>query len=444
MTEILALLQFIKPLVSKTPVRQRSRVLEAIFAMTGRITMLGISRWTGSGGSYRTIQRFYHTEMPWREILWIFFKDLLLKITEEYLLVGDEVVVDKAGKETYGLGRFFSSIHQRAVPAISFFAFSLVQVKERHSYPVQVTQIVKTEKAAEKEEPGKKPKEKRGRGRPKGSKNKTSQALVLNAELQRIQAMLQALLSRMAGILPIKYLLMDGHFGNYPSAWMTRQANLHLISKLRANASLYEPFTGKYKGVGRPAKYTDKIDVRKMKTKYLKETTFADTIQTDIYQMVLLNKEFQFPLNVVIMLKTNLSSKAQGQVILFSTDLELDYKKMIDFYGLRFQIEFNFRDVKQYWGLDDFMNIEQRALTNAANLSFFLVNLSHLLLQEFRHSNSDYSLLDLKAHYHGCRYAMEAIKLLPQKPDAILLADVFEQIARLGMIHPVFGPSPTS
>ena len=31
-------------------------------------------------------------------------------------------------------------------------------------------------------------------------------------------------------------------------------------------------------------------------------------------------------------------------VLLFSTDLELDYKKMVDFYSLRFQIEFNFRD----------------------------------------------------------------------------------------------------
>lgn len=86
-----------------------------------------------------------------------------------------------------------------------------------------------------------------------------------------------------------------------------------------------------------------------------------DGIQADIYPMTLLNKEFLFPLNVVVILKTHLSTKAQGPVILFSTDLELDYQKMIDFYSLRFQIEFNFRDAKQYWGLDDFMNVEQIA-----------------------------------------------------------------------------------
>jgi hypothetical protein len=30
--------------------------------------------------------------------------------------------------------------------------------------------------------------------------------------------------------------------------------------------------------------------------------------------------------------------------------------------------------------------------------------------------------------------AVETIKMLSQKPDAIILADIFEQIARLGMI----------
>jgi hypothetical protein len=35
--------------------------------------------------------------------------------------------------------------------------------------------------------------------------------------------------------------------------------------------------------------------------------------------------------------------------------LELGYEHMIDYYRLRFQLEFNFRDAKQYWGLEDFM-----------------------------------------------------------------------------------------
>jgi putative transposase len=84
------------------------------------------------------------------------------------------------------------------------------------------------------------------------------------------------------------------------------------------------------------------------------------------------------------------------------------------------------------------------AVTNAANLSFFMVNFSTILLRRFQEMNPDFSVLDLKSHYRGCRYVSETMKLLPQKPDAILLAAVFEQIARLGMIHPAVEPSPTS
>jgi putative transposase len=255
---------------------------------------------------------------------------------------------------------------------------------------------------------------------------------------------LQAFLAVLKGVLSISYLVMDGHFGNYPSAWLVRQTALHFISKLRYDAALYEPFSGKYRGRGPHPKYGDKVDVHKMKKKYLKSDTKEKGIRTQIYQATLLNKEFAFSLNVVILLKTNLATKAQAHVILFSTDLDLAYERIMDFYTLRFQIEFNFRDAKQYWGLDDFMNINQTAVTNAAHLSFFMVNFSSILLHRFREINPEFSILDLKSHYRGCRYVSETIKWLPQKPDGILLAEIFEQIARLGMVHPAFEPVPTS
>jgi hypothetical protein len=64
MNDILALLQPIQNSVSKTTIRQLSRLIPAMIAITGRITMLGLSRWTVKGGSYRTIQRFFNTVIP--------------------------------------------------------------------------------------------------------------------------------------------------------------------------------------------------------------------------------------------------------------------------------------------------------------------------------------------------------------------------------------------
>jgi putative transposase len=65
MTEILALLQNIAPLLEKTIFRQMSQVIFGMLVASGRITMLGLSRWTEKGESYRTLQRFYHNVLPW-------------------------------------------------------------------------------------------------------------------------------------------------------------------------------------------------------------------------------------------------------------------------------------------------------------------------------------------------------------------------------------------
>lgn len=445
MAEILALLQNIAPVVSATILRQMSHVIYGMLISNGRMTMLEISRWTETGGSYRTIQRLYHTSLLWLQIQWIFFARQLQKPNDEYIVAGDEVVFGKAGKETYGIGRFFSSLQNRVIPGLSFFVFSVIHVRERQSYPVQVVQMLK-EKEDHKQKDEKKSgkKEKRPVGRPKGSQNKKSELPTLSPELLRIQPVLQAFLAVLKGVLAVQYLVMDGHFGNYPSTWMVLQTGLQFVSKLRSDAALYEPFTGKYRGRGARPKYGDKVDVRKMKKKYLKSDKKEDGIRTQVYQAVLLNKSFAFSINVVVILKTNLATHKQAHVILFSSDLKLSYEKLFDYYALRFQIEFNFRDAKQYWGLDDFMNVKQAAVTNAANLSFFMVNFSSVLLRRHRAYNSEFSVLDLKSHYRGCRYASETIKLLPQKPDGILLAEIFQQIARLGMVHPAFAPVSTS
>ena len=447
MTEILALLQNIAPLLEKTTLRQLSQVIFGMLVVSGRITMLGLSRWTEKGGSYRTIQRLYHTVLPWNALHWLFFRACFLQAADEHIIVGDEVVVSKAGTKTYGLDRFFSGLQKQVIPGLSFFTFSLVNVREERSYPLQTTQTVKTvaeknasqAKAAAKKV--KQPSANKKPGRPKGSKNKGQPEVVLNPELVRLQQALKSLLETVGDMLSLKYVALDGHFGNYPSACMVRQVKLHLISKLRTDAALYPAFEGAHSGPGPKPKYGAKIEVRHLDAKYLKETTIKDGLRTDIYQGQFYNKEFTFALNVVIIVKTNLQTKAQAHVILFSTDLELAYDKIISFYRLRFQIEFNFRDSKQYWGLEDFMNVKETAVTNAANLSFFMVNFSYALLLPFRQQQPDYSILDLKSHYRGCRYASETIKMLPQKPDPILLADIFLQIARLGAIHPVSQPS---
>ena len=135
MYEIIALFTILNPCLFTTTTRQLCRVAFALLTMSGRGTMLNISRWTGQGGSYRTVQRFFNTVIPWATICWMFFRTHLLDCESNYILAGDEVVVPKSGKSTYGLSRFFSALYSKVIPGLSFLAVSLVSVNRRRSYP---------------------------------------------------------------------------------------------------------------------------------------------------------------------------------------------------------------------------------------------------------------------------------------------------------------------
>ena len=437
MPNILSLLECFVPYVSSATIRQLGQIIPAMLMMSGRVTMLGMSRWTEKGGSYRNIQRFFYTVIPWTKLFWVFFQQYLLKSDDVYLLVGDESVVTKAGKKTHGMDRFFSSLYGKAIPGLAFFVLSLLNTKERKSYPMSIKQRVRSEaeKAEAKRKKAKKKKAKGKVGRPKGSKNKDKSEIVLTEELSFIQSMIHQFLSLVKGVLPLTYLVLDGHFGNKNALHMTVQCGLHLISKLRHDAALYFLYDGDYQGSGRPRKYGEKVDYHNLPEQYLKQTTLIDHIQTRIYQATLLNKQFPQALNVVIILKTNLQTGKSSHVILFSSDLTLTYELLIDYYSLRFQIEFNFRDAKQYWGLEDFMNVTETAVHNAANLSLFMVNLSQVLLTDFRKHSPQAGILDLKTHFRGYKYVSETLKLLPKMPDPILIQRIFQSISQLGSIH---------
>jgi hypothetical protein len=416
-----------------------------MLAMTGRVTMLGISRWAGEGGSYRTVQRLFNTVIAWGNVQWFFIRHHLLDPGDRILIAGDESVVTKSGHKTFGLDRFFSSLYGKAVPGIAFFGLSLISVKHRVSHPVMMEQVIKAKPEKQEPKPSKSAKKqdqkKRPPGRPKGSKNRNRRDVELSPYLLQIQGMLHRLLRLVGAEIQPIYCVLDGAFGNNYALQMVRQCSLHLISKLRCDAALYFPYQGPQKKFGPRRKYGDKLNYAHISDQSLQASSVEDGIQTRIYQMLMWHKLFADPLNVVIVVKTNLKTRARARVVLFSSDLDLAYDQLIDYYRLRFQIEFNFRDAKQFWGLEDFMNVKPIPLHNGANLAMFMVNLSRALIRHFRPACPTFSVIDLKAHFRGRKYVIETLKHLPQKPEPISIDHLFARVLAIGSVNATFNSS---
>jgi len=299
--DIVALCQCLQSHVTTTTLRQCRRMAWAMLVMTGRVTMLGLSRWAGTGGSYRTVQRFCATVIPWATLFWVCFRPHVYRSDEVSLLVGDEVVATKAGTHTHGLDRFFSRLSGKPVPGLAFFTLSLVSTQQRRSFPIRVEQVVRsdTEKAASKAkaEANKQTSStaKRRPGRPKGSQNTPKADVTLTPEFLRITGMLGALLQWIAGGVSLTYVVLDRHFGNHHALQMARQNHLHLIATLRDDAALSFPSTGPYAGRGPRRQDGDTVEYDDLPVQYLKETPGERHMQTRIYHMQLLHKECTHP-----------------------------------------------------------------------------------------------------------------------------------------------------
>ena len=421
--------------------------------MPGRVSMLNISRWTSEGGSYRTVQRFFNTVIPWGSVYWVFFRTYLLDRESTYILAGDETTVSKSGESTYGLSRFFSSVYGKTLPGLGFFSLSLVSVKEGRSYPLLMEPIVRGEtcsrslpETSDLPEETQKPLPRRKRGRPKGSRNRNKTDVQLSDTLKHLQTMIKALLKRIDDLIPVRYLVLDGYFGDNPALQMTQECGLHLISKKRVphqyrtlfsiDAALRRTRTPAYlRGAFQSAgdRYPIPSLHRDARQHYNRSLSAISKLR---------HKKFPDPLNVVCILKTHLLTEKKSHLLLFTSDLALDAEKIIEYYRLRFQIEFNFRDAKQYWGLEDFMNVNKTPVNNAANLSMFMVNVSAKLLAPLRAEHTEVSVLDLKARYRGLKYWRETLKILPQNFYFLILLLLIKSLNVSGqsvlfIIHPL-------
>lgn len=384
--------------------------------------MLGISRWSEEY-SYKTVERFFDKKIDWLDVKWMLIKNIIGK---EVILVADESTISKSGKKTYGLGYFYSGLQSRSIKSIQVLTFSLVDVDSRKAYPLFTKQLKQKRKSKTVKS------EKRGVGRPKGSKNKNSSSKRLTG-LFRIVNWYARVIVKKLELPSLRYLVYDGAFGNNAGIQSARRVNLHLISKLKKNASLYFKFKGEQKVTGRKRIYGELLDYDNIDAKYLKETKIDGNMKTNIYQMEVIHKRIYGAINIVILYSTNTINNKTTHTILFSTDLDQEYQKIIDYYSLRFQIEFNFRDSKQFFGLEDFMNIKKRRIHNFANLSLFMNTLSYQL---FKNSYfTKYSVNDIKSIFIAQRYASETLKLYAQKADGILIDEAITQIASFSLIH---------
>ena len=101
-------------------------------------------------------------------------------------------------------------------------------------------------------------------------------------------------------------------------------------------------------------------------------------------------------------LQTNGKTK---NILLFSTGINLPAEQILEYYQARFQIEFIFRDAKQFTGLSDCQSLNSQRLDFHFNASLIALNLAkyeaynrHLSAHPFVFSMASYKRRELNRH----------------------------------------------
>ncbi len=173
-----------------------------------------------------------------------------------------------------------------------------------------------------------------------------------------------------------RYVVADAWFSKAKFVGEACLMGFHVISRLRDDAALWYAHDGVRTGKrGRPRIKGEKIDFEKLD---LQRCEVLDIERGKAYSVKAYSKAMKRNIKVVVHYP-----ESGGHKIYFSTDLDMVAKDIIEYYRTRFQIEFCFRDSKQFTGLNDCQARDLRKLDFAFNASLASVNIAKVMRQRY-------------------------------------------------------------
>lgn len=158
----------------------------------------------------------------------------------------------------------------------------------------------------------------------------------------------------------------------------------NLISRFRDDVNLKYLYSGPKTGKrGRPQKFTGKVDVNNLDMNVFSEDYTAEgKLVYKMYTAVVWAVSLGCEVRVVLVDYEDAEKKRQTRKVFFSTDTSMSARDIFDIYRTRFQLEFVFRDAKQFTGLTHCQARNKEALSFAFNASLTSVNLARAFARQ--------------------------------------------------------------
>lgn len=320
-------------------------LLSVLMVFRGKATYLNMARFSTS--SEKRYRRWSHRYFDFTQFNSTLFASELQE-NRECIAATDASFISKSGKKTDGLGWFYNGSAGESQRGLEISTISVTDLKTNTAYAIDSQQTIDEE----------------GRSR-------------VEQYVRHALKVLPKLLD-----LGIKYLAADAFYSKKAFVNPILQKGMHIVGKLRIDANLQWLYEGGYNGQGRPKRFDGKVDIED-----LCRFDFAGIFDTKVkvYTKVVHAKFLKRAVRVVLLKPVDDDKK--GSALLYSTDTNLDAVKLVSYYKSRFQIEFLFRDAKQYTGLTHCQSVRKEAINLHINASLTALNL--LKFEDRREAQTD-------------------------------------------------------
>jgi hypothetical protein len=353
-------------------------VLWHILSIKGKINFLQFGRFSLLG------EQTYRNQFEKKFDFFAFNKQIINQVASgERVVALDPSYIPKAGKSTYGKGKFWSGVAKAAKWGLDICGFAVIDIVNNTALHLNAWQ---TPSAAELVN--------------KGLNLLTYYASLVAENAEKFKEFSD-------------YIIADAYFSKKPFVDIILLVGLHFISRLRDDSVLRYKYYGEKTGrQGRPKQFDGKVDVKNLDTNYFSLDLSTEEIK--IYSAVVYSKAFKRDIKLAVAIFYK-DGKEIARKLYFSTDLEQEGEKIVRYYRSRFQIEFLYRDAKQFTGLTTCQARSENKLDFHFNAALTAVNLAKQdWLSTKNCTLKPFSMADYKTLYNNtlmlerfmCRFAI--------------------------------------
>jgi hypothetical protein len=240
-------------------------------------------------------------------------------------------------------------------------------------------------------------------------------------------------------------VVTDSWFGNNGLLKPLRQAlgeRVHVLTRLRANNTLYALPVAAVGRAGRPRKYgirlgsaSDLATAHQAQAKPYEVCLYGKCREVMACDRILMLKTLRCPVRVVWVYR------GSQWIALVSTDLGLTLEQIIEFYGARWKIEAGFREIKQEIGSSQSQTRNPFAVTNHLHFCMMATTLvwiyadriSHTPVRRYTtHKRTEFAFGDVRRLITGviAKTGFDSLCLKPSKPKQnSLMATILRLVA---------------